>query len=82
MKRVTYTLSDQILTKLREASSEMKVSMSRIIENALWIYIMMNTSNKKQTELLNKQFDNLREELDQRQMSIDDVLAPLKSKAK
>jgi len=80
MKRVTYTLSEQILNKLREASKEMNVSMSRIIENALWIYIMMNTSNKKQTELLNQQFDNLREELDDRQMSIDDVLAPLKPK--
>lgn len=77
---MNFTLSEQIASKMREASKELNVSMSRMVENAMWIYIMMQTSNKKQTKLLNKQFDVLREELNAKQMSIDDVLAPLKNK--
>jgi len=82
MKRMNFTISDMTADKLREASNEMNEAMSRIVENAIWIYLMMQTTNQKQTQLLNQQFKVLREELDDRQMTIDDVLAPLKKKGK
>lgn len=80
MKRMTFTMTEQMASKLKVVSAQTNVSMSRMVENALWVYIMMATSNQKQTDLLNQQFDNLREELDERQMTIDDVLNPLKPK--
>ena len=79
---MTFTISDMTSDKLREASKQMNEAMSRIVENAIWIYLMMATNNQKQTQLLNQQFDNLREELKDRQMTIDDVLAPLIKKGK
>lgn len=78
MNRMNFTISNMTADKLREVSKETKEAMSRIVENAIWIYMMMRETNKVQTDLLGKQFNNLREELNDKQMTIDDILKPLK----
>lgn len=75
---MNFTISNMTADKLREVSKETKEAMSRIVENAIWIYMMMRETNKVQTDLLGKQFNNLREELNDKQMTIDDILKPLK----
>ena len=79
---MTFTISDITSERLRHESTASKEAMSRIVENAIWIYLMMKQASPTQADLLNKQVDNLREVIDKNQLTIDDVLAPLKKKGK